>query len=52
MTEELEKALAAMGVVTMDDLAEQSIDELLHIPGMTEEKAGALIMKVSEPWFL
>lgn len=51
MTEELVKKLAAIGVNTMEDLAEQSVDELLEIAGMTEEKAGALIMKAREPWF-
>ena len=51
MTEELARRLAAIGVTTMDDLAEQSVDELLVIAGMTEEKAGALIMKAREPWF-
>lgn len=51
MTEELAQQLAAAGISTLDDLAEQSIDELLDIKGMTEEKAGALIMKAREPWF-
>lgn len=40
-----------MGICTIDDLAEQSVDELLPIPGMTEEKAGALIMKARASWF-
>jgi N utilization substance protein A len=51
MTEDLAKNLAAIGVTTVDELAEQSVDELLGIAGMTEEKAGALIMKAREPWF-
>jgi len=51
MTEELVKRLATIGVNTMDELAEQSVDELLEIAGMTAEKAGALIMKAREPWF-
>ena len=51
MTSELVKQLAAIGIVTMDDLAEQSVDELLDIAGMTAEKAAALIMKAREPWF-
>ncbi len=51
MTEELARRMAAIGVTTMDELAEQSVDELLVIAGMTEEKAGALIMKAREPWF-
>ena len=51
MTDELLKQLAAIGIKTMDDLAEQSVDELLDVPGMTEEKAAVLIMKAREPWF-
>ncbi len=35
----------------MEDLAEQSVDELLEVEGMTEKKAGELIMKAREPWF-
>ncbi len=51
MSEEIAQQLAKLNIKTMDDLAEQSIDELLVIPGMTEEKAGTLIMKAREPWF-
>lgn len=51
MTSELAEQLAAIGVTTMDELAEQSVDELLTVKGMTEKKAGALIMKAREPWF-
>lgn len=52
MTDALAEQLAAKGIVSMEDLAEQSVDELLEIKGMTEEKAAALIMKAREPWFL
>jgi transcription termination/antitermination protein NusA len=52
MTEALATSLASIGITTMDELAEQSVDELLDIPGMTEEKAGSLIMKAREPWFI
>jgi N utilization substance protein A len=51
MTDELATTLAAKGITTMDELAEQSVDELLDIKGMTEAKAGELIMKAREPWF-
>lgn len=51
MDEVLAHQLSARGVVTMEDLAEQSIDELMEIDGMDEERAGALIMKAREPWF-
>ena len=43
--------LAANGIVTMEDLAEQSVDDLLDIDGMDEERAGALIMAARAPWF-
>ncbi|SFM78496.1 transcription termination factor NusA [Halopseudomonas yangmingensis] len=43
--------LAARGIVTMEDLAEQSIDDLLDIEGIDEERAGALIMAARAPWF-
>ena len=51
MTEDLANQLASMGVTTMEELAESSVDELLELAGMTKEKAGALIMKAREPWF-
>ncbi|NKF49707.1 transcription termination/antitermination protein NusA [Shewanella sp. WXL01] len=36
--------LASKGVVTLEDLAEQGIDDLVDIEELTEEKAGELIM--------
>lgn len=51
MTDKLAQKMAAIGITTMDELAEQSVDELLVLEGMTEEKAGALIMKARESWF-
>lgn len=51
MDKALANTLAKRGVATMEDLAEQSVDELLDIDGMTEERAAALIMKAREPWF-
>ena len=43
--------LASKGVCTQDDLAEQSVDDLLELEGMTEEKAGKLIMAARAKWF-
>lgn len=43
--------LAAQGVITMEDLAEQSVEELLDIEGMTEELAAQYIMTARAPWF-
>ncbi len=36
--------LAARGVCTLEDLAEQGVDDLADIEGFTDEKAGELIM--------
>ncbi|HCA25653.1 MAG TPA: transcription termination/antitermination protein NusA [Pseudomonas sp.] len=43
--------LAAGGILTMEDLAEQSVDDLLDIEGIDEERAAALIMAARAPWF-
>lgn len=51
MDKHLAYLLAARGMRTMEDLAEQSIEELLDIEGMTEERAGVLIMTARAPWF-
>ncbi len=51
MTEDLAHQLASVGVVTMEDLAEQSVDELMELEGMDEKRAGELIMTARAPWF-
>jgi len=51
MDNELASTLAARGVISMEDLAEQSVDELIEIAGMDEGRAATLIMKAREPWF-
>jgi N utilization substance protein A len=51
MDRHLAFVLASRGVVTMEDLAEQSIDELIDIEEIDEEKAGQLIMTARAPWF-
>lgn len=43
--------LVAIGIVTMEDLAEQAIDDLIDMEDMTEERAGELIMTARAPWF-
>ena len=43
--------LAALGICSMEDLAEKATDELLGIEDMTEERAGELIMIARAPWF-
>jgi len=51
MDKHLAFLLAAQGVITMEDLAEQSVDDLLDIEGLDEERAAALIMTARAPWF-
>lgn len=51
MDQQLAFELAGRGVVTMEDLAEQSIDDLLDIEGIDEARAGELIMTARKPWF-
>jgi transcription termination/antitermination protein NusA len=43
--------LANIGVRTMEDLAEQAVDDLLEIDGLDQERAAALIMTARAPWF-
>ena len=43
--------LASRGIVTMEDLAEQGVDDLIDIEDMTEERAAELIMTARAPWF-
>ncbi|WP_150049994.1 MULTISPECIES: transcription termination factor NusA [Methylomonas] len=52
MDETLAHELAANGIVTLDDLAEQSIDDIIGFTGMNEDRAGKLIMKARESWFV
>jgi len=51
MDKDLAYELAGRGVITMEDLAEQAVDELMDIKGMDTERAGALIMTARAPWF-
>ncbi len=51
MDETLALALSKKGVLSMEDLAEQAVDELMDIEGMDEERAGKLIMTARAPWF-
>ncbi len=51
MTRDLAFELAAKGIITMEDLAEQSVDDIADIEGLSEEKAGELIMQARAPWF-
>ena len=43
--------LASRGIVTMEDLAEQGVEDLLGIDSIDEKRAAALIMTARAPWF-
>ena len=51
MDDKLAYSLASQGIITMDDLAEQSVSDLLSFSEINEERAAKLIMKAREPWF-
>lgn len=51
MNEALAYVLASHDVITMDDLAEQSVDELMDISELDKDAAGKLIMTARIPWF-
>jgi len=50
VTDELAITLATAGICTVDDLAEQAVDELTDL-GVDAEAAAQLIMKARESWF-
>jgi N utilization substance protein A len=49
MDEETAYALAEREITTVDDLADQAVDDLIDIEGMDEERAAALIMAARAP---
>jgi len=51
MDEDLATELARHGIVTREDLAEQSIDELAEISTLEPERAGELILAARKHWF-
>jgi len=51
MDSHLAHVFANKGIVTMEDLAQQSVDELIEIEDISEEKAAELIMTARAPWF-
>jgi len=48
---ELAYTLASLGIVSREDLAEQSVDELVELVDMDAQRAGALIMAARAIWF-
>jgi N utilization substance protein A len=51
MNNALAELLSGQGICTMEDLAEQSVDELTEIEGIDDDQAAKLIMTAREPWF-
>ncbi|TQV74835.1 transcription termination/antitermination protein NusA [Aliikangiella marina] len=51
MDRHLAFVLASKGIVTMEDLAEQSVDDLTDIEELDETRAAELIMTARAPWF-
>ena len=51
MDEHTARLLASHGIKTMEELAEQAVDDLLEIGGIEEERAKQLIMTARAPWF-
>jgi len=53
MDERIAYLMAGKGIITVEDLAEQSVSEILEIPeiNLPENKVADLIMKAREPWF-
>ncbi|MGH8403051.1 MAG: helix-hairpin-helix domain-containing protein, partial [Gammaproteobacteria bacterium] len=43
--------LAGRGIVTMENLADQAVDDIKDVEGLDEVKAGELIMAARAPWF-
>ena len=51
MSPDLALALARRGVRSLADLADQAVDDLADIEGLSAEEAGSLIMKARAPMF-
>ncbi len=52
MDRHLAFVLSSRGIITMEDLAEQSVDELIDIDELDEKRAAELIMTARAPWFV
>jgi N utilization substance protein A len=51
MDRHLAFVLASKGIVTMEDLAEQAVEDILGIEDLDAKRAGELIMTARAPWF-
>ena len=52
MDSDTAKLLASKDIITMEDLAELAVDELIELVKMDEERAKELIMTARAPWFV
>src|SRR5258706_10526570 len=52
MDDDLAKRLAARGIRTRDDLADQSVEDLEGIENLDGARAGTLIMAARAHWFV
>lgn len=52
MTPDLARLLASKGIITREDLAEQSVDELSDVKGLDNKRAAELIMAARAHWFV
>jgi N utilization substance protein A len=51
MDENTASLLASKGIISMEDLAELAVDELLDLIKIEEDRAKTLIMTARAPWF-
>jgi N utilization substance protein A len=51
MDAELSEALLQKGILTLDDFAELSVEDLKEVLTMADERAADLIMKARQHWF-
>jgi N utilization substance protein A len=52
MDEATAHQLASKGVLTVEDLADLAVDDLVELTNMDEERAKSLIMTARAPWFV
>ena len=51
MDRSLAHKLAAKNIITMEDLAEQAVDDISDIDNLSNQRAAELIMTARAPWF-
>lgn len=51
MNDKWAQVLASRGIISQEDLAEQSVDDLMILEDIDETQAGQLIMTARASWF-